>query len=267
MPTDLIKGMFETKIRADLRLDSDKPNEWKIFDLISKSLKIYYPKGSYAELAATEDILNDDKIVKYAEKHGMMDTLEKARENVTEAKLFGGAVSPSDSVVSKSLNELLDREDRRAMMLVIADRMTFFPKDVVDRLKQLNDSEINFALSQNEFLPGNLIRHLINEKDPRCFVSLLKHCNNADVAKEVLEKAIKEFDEIDMEYILPEVADYYASLEPYEAEVVSGAINDFYNKCSQIPMTSLHSQECLERLERSLGYFEQELDEQELGRD
>lgn len=256
--------MSEEYLRKTLGLDTDRPNDYQVTRLIvgmfhntTSSFK------SFSLFAAYERVLNDKKVKEVAERYGMLDQLEEARNRATRERLLTGALSDKKPLVEQSLNEMLDHKDRQSMMLTLSGKLTLIPDAIVDRLIELKDNMIDFAICGRVYtLSDKYLQYVIDEKDLLCYSALFmeEKCIPSG-AGQMLQNMVKDFSDDDIKVVLPCVAHYCNIMEDWHNVFDSdltpafGPLCDFHDRCSQIKDLSPLLMENLSRIESFIDDF------------
>lgn len=243
--TDLIK-QYESNIRQELGLNSKRPIKMDVVGFIYTDCLNSGFSSEYAYVMARGNVLRDKAVLKIAEEYGIVEALEREIENNTKKRLFIEVTSSNESLISKALNEILDREDAKSMISSIAYRLYEVPGDIIDRLKDMKDHDLDFAFMRGSHFSDKHEKYLIDSENPLYYAWLLKNeCTlNAILGRDLIDRVTSNFDDSAVEVILPHIA-RYCKRASYDFESLISSVRRFYNRCQKITTFSSGSKRCL----------------------
>lgn len=263
------------KIRRDFGLDSDTPNVYRILDFVNVQAtefpnvvelmaKGYSLSGDqYTRAISHESILNDPMIDKVMQKYSDPKLLEYARKNLHEARLFVGITSTNERIVSEAFSETLNLDNYKERLILAAEKIKIFPDDVLERLKELNDVQINLELMYNRRLPQSYRDHLIDSGNPVYLCEIFEK-NFLSSFPKAFEKMANDFSDEDIKAVLPSIGEFCKmnSLIDHETGEVFEHAVDFYERCCAIPDLSQDLMEHFNRMEINLVDCEYDVEQE-----
>lgn len=242
-------------IKESWGLKTKTPNIYRISAFIDDASKLNFWNyndspwvgNSFHAASSYRSVLEDDKIVTIAERLGISDKLAVAKSNLGHVDLYVRVVQGSDLVVADALNKILDGENPEYHMSLVAEKIKlFFPDEIFERIKQLNNFEINLALSKNPNIPNTWRQYLIDSQNPYYYAELFRHDGLAEAAYQIAENVIKNFDDDATVYVAPYILQYFERNED-EIEKVPVGIKE-ENGISLLLNLS-------DKLERASGFY------------